>query len=62
MLAGVFLWSVLGLAALLGTEVAGLPRDLLWMEVLYTLLASVLVGAIIGGLEGKMVEEKLQRI
>jgi hypothetical protein len=62
MLAGAFLWSVLGLAALLGTEVAGLPRDLLWIEVVYTLLASVLVGAIIGGLEGKMVEEKLQHV
>jgi hypothetical protein len=32
MLAGVFLWSALGLAALLGTEVAGLPRELLWIE------------------------------
>lgn len=61
-LAGVFLWSILGLAALLGTEVAGLPRDLLWIEVLYTLLASVLMGGIIGGLEGKMVEETLQHV
>jgi hypothetical protein len=37
MLAGVFLWSALGLAALLGTEVAGLPRELLWIEVLYNI-------------------------
>jgi hypothetical protein len=60
MLAGVFLWSALALAALLGTEVAGLPRDLLWIEVLYTVIASVMVGAIIGGLSGKMTEERLQ--
>jgi hypothetical protein len=59
-LAGVFLWSALGLAALLGTEVAELPRDLLWIEVLYTLIASVMVGAIIGGLSGKLTEARLQ--
>jgi hypothetical protein len=59
-MAGVFLWSALALAALLGTEVAGLPRDLLWIEVLYTLIASVIVGAIIGGLSGKLTQAKLQ--
>ena len=48
------LWLVVGLAALGSTGWAGIPPDLLRIEIGYTLLASVMVGAIIGGLTGMM--------
>ncbi|MBZ5596703.1 MAG: DUF1761 domain-containing protein [Acidobacteriia bacterium] len=51
------LWAAVILASLLVTGVAGMPRDLLRIEAAYTLLASVVIGAIIGGLNGKLVEE-----
>jgi hypothetical protein len=35
---------------------AGLSGNLLTIEVSYTLLASVVIGAVIGGLTGKLVE------
>lgn len=50
------LWAAVILASLLVTGVAGVPRDLLRIEAAYTLLASVTIGAIIGGLNGKLVE------
>lgn len=48
------LWLAVGLAALASTGWGGVPLDLLKIEVGYTLLASVIVGAIIGGLTGVM--------
>lgn len=47
-------WLAVGLAALASTGWAGIPGDLLRIEIGYTLLASVMVGAIIGGLTGMM--------
>jgi len=49
-----FLWLIVGLAALLSTGWTGIPPDLLRIEIGYTLVASVMVGAIIGGLTGMM--------
>jgi hypothetical protein len=51
------LWAAVILASLLVTGVAGVPRGLLRIEAAYTLLASVAIGTIIGGLNGKLVEE-----
>jgi len=48
------LWLVVGVAALASTGWAGIPPELLRIEIGYTLLASVMVGAIIGGLTGMM--------
>jgi hypothetical protein len=48
------LWLAVGLAALASTGWGGIPADLLRIEIGYTLLASVMVGAIIGGLTGMM--------
>ena len=48
------LWLVVGVAALASTGWAVIPRDLLRIEIGYTLSASVMVGAIIGGLTGMM--------
>jgi Protein of unknown function (DUF1761) len=53
----VSLWFLLTAASLLATGWAGIPRDLLETEVAYTLLASVLVGATIGGLSGRLLEQ-----
>jgi hypothetical protein len=50
-------WAALILASLLATGLGGVPRDLLWIEAAYTLLASVIIGAIIGGLYGRVVVE-----
>ncbi len=50
-------WFVVAAASLLATGWAGIPGDLLETEVVYTFLASVVVGAIIGGLSGKLVEQ-----
>ena len=47
------LWAALLVAAL--PSLLSLSRDLLLIEVGYTLVATVVVGAIIGGLSGKMV-------
>jgi Protein of unknown function (DUF1761) len=51
-----FLWVALVVASLASTGWAGISVDLLKMEVAYTFLASVAIGAIIGGLSGKLVE------
>jgi hypothetical protein len=39
---------------------AGLSGNLLTIEVSYTLLASVVIGAVIGGLTGKLVETSFE--
>jgi len=48
-LSAVFLWGAVILATLPG--IAGVSRDLLFIEVGYTFLATIVVGALIGGLE-----------
>jgi len=52
-LASIVLWAALLLAAL--PSLSGLSRDLLLIEAGYTLVATIVVGAIIGGLSGKLV-------
>jgi len=55
------LWVALLVTSLLATGWAGIPRDVLWIEAAYTFLASVIVGAIIGGLSGKLVEQAFEQ-
>jgi hypothetical protein len=52
-LSSAVLWTALLLVALPG--LLNLSRDLLLIEVSYTLVAAIVVGAIIGGLSGKLV-------
>jgi len=54
--ASLLLWLAVATASLLATGWAGLPGDLLRMEIAYTVVASAMVGAIIGGLSGRLVE------
>jgi len=42
---------------MLVTDWTGIPSDLLRIELAYTFLASAVVGAIIGGLSGKLTEQ-----
>jgi hypothetical protein len=53
----VALWALIGGIALASTGFRGLSPSLLWIELTYTFLASAVVGAIIGGLSGKLVEQ-----
>ena len=53
---GVLLWAAIVGASLVSTNVLGLATDLLRIELGYTFLASVTIGAIVGGLNGKLVE------
>ena len=52
-LSSTLLWAALALTTL--PSMRNLPRDLLIIEGSYTLVATVLVGAIVGGLSGKLV-------
>jgi hypothetical protein len=52
-LCSVFLWAVLVLATL--PSMLSLSRDLLLIEAGYSLVAVILVGAIVGGLSGRLV-------
>jgi hypothetical protein len=52
-----FLWVALTVASLASTGWTGISGDLLKMEAAYTLLASLVVGAIVGGLSGELVEQ-----
>ncbi|HVO79908.1 MAG TPA: DUF1761 domain-containing protein [Terriglobales bacterium] len=51
-------WAATLVASLLATGVAGVPEGLLWVEAAYMLLASVAIGAIIGGLNGKLIRQR----
>ena len=55
-LTSIFLWFAITAASLAATGFAGVPGNLLEMEAAYTFLASVVVGGIIGGLSGKLME------
>jgi hypothetical protein len=54
MTAAILLWFAIALASLLAAGPTGISGELLRVEVGYTLLASVAVGAIIGGLSGRL--------
>ena len=51
------LWLAVAVASMLSTDWTGIPRDLLRIELAYTFLASALMGAIIGGLSGRLTEQ-----
>jgi len=57
-LSAVLLWAAILIAAL--PSITTLPRDLLWIEASYTVIATIAVGAIIGGLSGKLVVPDLK--
>jgi hypothetical protein len=59
--ASLSLWLAVAAAALLATNWTELPKDLLSIEATYTLLASVVVGAITGGLSGKLMEPPVEQ-
>jgi hypothetical protein len=48
-------WGAIAILGVIGAAQARIAEDLLRLELGYTLLASLLVGAIIGGLNGKLV-------
>jgi hypothetical protein len=54
------LWFALAAASLGATGLTEVPGDLFKIEAAYTFLASLLVGAIIGGLSGKLVERTFE--
>jgi hypothetical protein len=58
-LTSVFLWLAIAVASLAATGVAGVPSDLLRIEAAYTFVASILVGAIIGGFSSQVVERRV---
>jgi hypothetical protein len=58
MMASLSLWFAVALVSLWATSLTGVSGELLRLEVGYTLLASVAVGAIIGGLSGRLLIEQ----
>lgn len=56
-MASILLWFAVSFMTVLATGLTGISPELLRLEVGYTLLASVAVGAIIGGLSGRMIIE-----
>ena len=58
-LSAMLLWAALALATL--PSMTSLPRDLLIIEGGYTLIATILVGAMVGGLSGKLVMPVLEK-
>jgi hypothetical protein len=54
-LASISLWAALAAAGLIFTGWTGIPGDVLRIEIAYTSLASVAIGAIVGGLSGKLI-------
>jgi len=59
-LTSIFLWFAVTAASLAATGFSGVPGNLLEMEAAYTFLASVVVGGIIGGLSGKLMERTFE--
>ena len=57
MTASILLWFAIALVGIFAAGLAGMSAELLRLEVGYTLLASFAVGAIIGGLSGKLLIE-----
>ena len=52
-LSATLLWTALALTTM--PSMTSLPRDLLVIEAGYTLVATILIGALVGGLSGKLV-------
>jgi hypothetical protein len=55
-LTSTLLWASLTVATLLSTGLSGISGDLLKLEASYAFLASIVIGAIVGGLTGRLVE------
>jgi len=51
----IVLWAAVAAASLAFTGWNGIPGDVLRIEIAYTFLASVIIGAIVGGLGGKLI-------
>ncbi len=51
----IFLWAAVAAAGWILPGWTGIPGDVLRIEMVYTLLTSVVIGAIIGGLSGKLI-------
>jgi len=51
----IFLWSAVAAASLRFVGWNGIPDNVLKIEVSYTFLASIAIGAIVGGLNGKLI-------
>ncbi len=49
------LFLAIAVAVVASPNLGGLPTDLLFLELGYTLIAAIVVGAIIGGLSGKLI-------
>ena len=49
------LWAAVAVASLVFMGWTGIPGTILLIEISYTLLASIVIGAIIGGLSGKLI-------
>jgi len=54
-----FLWIAIAATSLFATGLTGVSGELVSIEAAYTFLASILAGAIVGGLSGKLVEPAL---
>jgi hypothetical protein len=55
-LIAIALWAAVALASLVASAWAGISKNLLQMEIAYTLAASIVIGAVVGGLSGRLVE------
>jgi len=58
MIAAIALWFSLVLVSMLATGLTGISGELLRLELGYTMLASTVVGVIVGGLSGRLVIEQ----
>ncbi len=58
--ASLLLWFAVSLSAFAGGGVAKFSQGWIWREALYTLLASVAIGAVIGTLNGRLVMSALE--
>jgi hypothetical protein len=51
----ILLWAVVAAASWAFAGWSGIPREVLRIEISYTFLASIVIGAIVGGLSGKLI-------
>lgn len=58
-LTSISLWAAVAMASLIFAGWGGIPGDVLRIEISYTFLASAAVGAIVGGLSGKLITPAL---
>lgn len=58
--AGFVLWVAVALASTFSTGLGGVSTDIVKIEAGYTLLASLAIGAMIGGLSGRLVERTFE--